>query len=178
LRHSIRTDPEKAEALVDELRQDILDTIEEIRHPVYELRPPALDQLGLAEAVRAQAEQCSRPEALDKAALQITVEAPEALPPLPAAVEVAAYRIAQEAMTNVVTHAQAGHCVVRLEIRDGLRLEVVDDGIGMTNGRSPKKGLGLNSMRERAEELGGACLIESVEGGGTRVLASLPLLEV
>ena len=178
LRHSIRTDPEKAEALVDELRQDILDTIEEFRHPVYELRPPALDQLGLAEAVRAQAEQCSRPEAPDKAALQITVEAPEALPPLPAAVEVAAYRIAQEAMTNVVNHAQAGHCIVRLEIRDSLRLEVVDDGIGMANGRSSKKGFGLNSMRERAEELGGACLIESVEGGGTRVLASLPLLEV
>jgi two-component system NarL family sensor kinase len=178
LRLSIRTDPERAEALVDEMRQDILDTIEEIRHPDYELRPPALNQLGLADAVRAQADQCSRPRTLDEASLQITVETPEALPPLPAAVEVAAYRIAQEALANVVNHARARHCFVRLEIRNGLRLEVVDDGIGMVNGRPTKKGFGLDSMRERAEELGGSCLIESAAGRGTRVMASLPLLEV
>jgi len=178
LRRSIRSDPEKAEALVDEFRQEIRATIEDIRHLVYELRPPTLDQLGLAEAVRAQAAQCSREEARDESSLQITVEAPEALPPLPAAVEVAAYRIAQEALTNVVTHAKARHCIVRLEVRDELHLEIIDDGVGITNGRLRNNGLGLLSMRERAEELGGTYLIEPVLGGGTRVLTSLPLLEV
>jgi len=178
LRRSIHSDPEKAEALVDGFRQDIRTTIEDIRLLVYELRPPTLDQLGLVEAVRAQAVQCSRTEALDEATLQIRVEAPGALPPLPAAVEVAAYRIAQEALTNVVTHSQARRCVVCLEIRDGLRLEVIDDGVGIANGRQQETGgLGLISMRERAEELGGVCFIEPVAGGGTRVLASLPLLE-
>jgi signal transduction histidine kinase len=178
LRRSIRGDPQKAEALVDEFRQDIRATIEDIRRLVYELRPPTLDQLGLVEAVRAQAAQCGRADELGDLALQINVDAPEALPPLPAAVEVAAFRIAQEALTNVVTHAQAQHCTVRLEMKNGLMIEVVDDGVGLANGDRPHNGLGLLSMRERAEELGGSCLIEPVTGGGTRVLASLPLLDV
>lgn len=177
LRRSIRSDPEKAEALVDEFRRDIRATIEDIRNLVYELRPPTLDQLGLAEAVRGQAAQCSRAETQGEATLQITVEAPPTLPPLPAAVEVAAFRIIQEALTNVVTHAQAQHCVVRLEMGDELQVEVMDDGVGVANGRQPGNGLGLLSMRERAEELGGTCLIEPAAGGGTRVVASLPLLE-
>ncbi len=177
LRRSIRSDPDKAEALVDEFRQDIQATIEDIRHLVYELRPPTLDQLGLVEAVRAQAIHCGRVEAQGQPTLQITVEAPTTLPPLSAAVEVAAFRIVQEALTNVVTHAQAHHCVVRLELRHELRVEVVDDGVGVRNGRQQNNGLGLLSMRERAEELGGSCRIEPVAGGGTRVLASLPLLQ-
>jgi len=93
-------------------------------------------------------------------------------------VEVAAYRILQEALTNVVTHAQAQNCIVRLEVRDELRLEIIDDGVGIAHGRLHNNGLGLLSMRERAEELGGTYLIEPVLGGGTRVLTSLPLLEV
>jgi signal transduction histidine kinase len=177
LRRSIRTDPQRAESLVDEFRQDIRAAIDDIRHLVYALRPPTLDQLGLVEAVRAQAVQYSRAEVQNEAALQITVEAPETLPPLPAAVEVAAFRIIQEALTNVVTHAQARHCVVRLELGHDLQVEVVDDGVGLGNGRPPPNGLGLLSMRERAEELGGTCLIEPAAGGGTRIVAALPLLE-
>jgi signal transduction histidine kinase len=91
---------------------------------------------------------------------------------------VAAFRIVQEALTNVVTHAQAQHCTVRLEMKGGLMIEVVDDGVGLGNGRQQNNGLGLLSMRERAAELGGTCLIEPGAGGGTRVLASLPLLDV
>lgn len=178
IRRSIRSDPQKAEALVDELRQDIRATIEDIRRLVYELRPPTLDQLGLVEAVRVQAAQCGRADEQGEAVLHVHVEAPEALPPLPAAVEVAAFRIAQEALTNVVHHAQAQHCTVRLNMKDGLTIEVVDDGVGLGNGRRPNNGLGLLSMHERAAELGGRCLVEPVAGGGTRVLASLPLLDV
>jgi two-component system NarL family sensor kinase len=108
--------------------------------------------------------------------LQVEIDAPEELPPLPAAVEVAAYRIAQEALTNVVHHAQAQHCLVRLQMSDALIVEIMDDGVGLTNGRM-NGGVGLLSMRERALELGGTCLIEPAPGGGTRVLATLPLLE-
>ena len=179
LRRAIRNDPQKAEALADEFRADIRATIDDIRRLVYDLRPPTLDQLGLVAAVRAQALQCSRPQELEHGAarLQVEVEAPEELPSLPAAVEVAAYRIAQEALTNVVHHAQARHCPVRLEMADDLKLEILDDGMGLATGRNGKRGLGLLSMRERALELGGTCVIEPAPGGGTRVLASIPLQE-
>jgi signal transduction histidine kinase len=106
--------------------------------------------------------------------LRIEVEAPEPLSPLPAAVEVAAYRITQEALTNVVRHARARSCLVRLSVDDRrLRLEIIDDGIGLAVER--RAGVGLTSMRERATELGGTLLIETQASGGTRLLASLPL---
>jgi signal transduction histidine kinase len=90
-------------------------------------------------------------------------------------VEVAAYRIAQEAMTNVVRHAGATSCTVRFELdrKAGLlSLEVEDDGRGLDGGRGT--GIGFSSMRERAEELGGTCVVESLRTGGTRVWAELP----
>jgi signal transduction histidine kinase len=95
---------------------------------------------------------------------------------LPAAVEVAVYRIAQEAMTNVVRHAKASNCWVRIaldEDDDFLRLEIEDDGRGMGE-EWRAAGVGLHSMRERAEELGGACTVESLSQGGSRVSAQLP----
>lgn len=175
LRRSISSDPEKAEALVDEFRADIRASIDEIRRLVHDLRPPTLDQLGLVAAVRAQAAQCSRTEDLDSARLQVRVEAPEELPPLPAAVEVAAYRIVQEALTNIVRHAQARRCSIRLELSDHLEVEVVDDGRGLAYSTQRNGGVGLVSMRERAVELDGTCVVEAAPGGGTRVMASLPL---
>jgi two-component system NarL family sensor kinase len=105
------------------------------------------------------------------------METPEDLPSLPAAVEVACYRIAQEALTNVARHAQAKACRVRLSVdRAGgvLDLEVIDDGVGMPEDH--RAGVGLSSMRERAEELGGTCDVGPAHTGGTRVLARLPLL--
>ncbi len=89
--------------------------------------------------------------------------------------EVAAYRIAQEALTNVARHAGARHCTVRLALDEpagALHLEIGDDGRGIAPARG--RGVGLASMRERAEELGGACVVEPTPGGGTRVRASLP----
>ena len=190
LRRLIKDDPQAAEALVDEFRGDIRVTIDDIRRVVYELRPPALDELGLAAAVRSQAERWNG--TTDRVAgwqsgkgeesgspLQVVVEAPETLPPLPAAVEVAAYRIIQEGLANVAHHAQAYHCMVRLSldgdaVASSLLVEVIDDGIGL-NGRGRENSLGLLSMRERAEELGGQCAITSPPGGGTRVWAELPV---
>jgi two-component system NarL family sensor kinase len=104
---------------------------------------------------------------------RVSVETPEELPTLPAAVEVAIYRTAHEALTNVARHAGAQSCVVRLAVDGYVELEIVDDGVGIPEGRNA--GVGLFSMRERASELGGDCEIGSVPEGGTRVLVRLPL---
>ncbi|HEY6405954.1 MAG TPA: ATP-binding protein, partial [Ktedonobacteraceae bacterium] len=106
--------------------------------------------------------------------LRVDVRAPDALPALPAAVEVAVYRVTQEALANVVRHAQAHTCRICLEARDGVfQAEVTDDGVGLQEGY--RAGVGLLSMRERAEELGGTCTIAQVPGGGTQVWVQLPL---
>jgi len=173
LRRLIQTDPQHAEELLDELRGDIRATIDEVRRVAYALRPPALDQLGLVAALRAQAERGVGDAG--ETAVQVSIDAP-LLPPLPAAVEVAAYRIVQEALANVSHHARARRCRVRLALEGRiLEVEVVDDGQGL--GKGYQAGVGLLSMRERAAELGGTCIIEALPGGGTRVLAKLPLPE-
>ncbi len=163
-------DPNVDEILSD-LRGDTQDAIADVRRVVYELRPPALDELGLVGALREQAARLSG-EAGSEHKLAVTVEAPETIPPLSAAVEVAAYRIATEAVTNVVRHADARRCFVRLTAEGGLGIEVADDGRGLGQA---KPGVGVSSMRERATELGGACSIGAARGGGTLVRADLPL---
>lgn len=159
---------ETARALLQETMSESQTIITEIRRLVYGLRPPALDQLGLLEAVREYAAQQRA------AGLHVTVDAPETLSSLPAAVEVAAYRIIQEALTNVARHAQARTCTVALIVGRELHVEIVDDGRGLPP--EMRAGVGLTSMRERAEEIGGSCLVEAAgEAGGTRVTARLPI---
>jgi signal transduction histidine kinase len=92
---------------------------------------------------------------------------------LPAIVEVAAYRIVCEALTNVVRHSGARSCEVSLSREKGLRIEVLDDGVGIAGRRG--RGLGLGSMRERATELGGTLVIDAPPQGGTRIVARLPI---
>jgi signal transduction histidine kinase len=169
LRRLIPTDPDAADELVVELREELRGAISDIRRLVYDLRPPALDDLGLVEALRQLAERYGS----ESGQLRVLVEAPEDIPDLPAAVEVAVYRIMQEALTNVVRHARARTCVVRLAVDDDAALEIVDDGVGIPAQRSV--GVGLSSMHERASELGGSCIVESTRERGTRVLVRLPL---
>src|SRR5829696_2025228 len=169
LRRLIPTDPDVADELVVELREELRSAISDIRRLDYNLRPPALDDLGLAEALRRLAERYGS----EDEQLSVLVEAPEDLPTLPAAVEVAVYRITQEALTNVVRHARARTCVVRLIVEKDVTLEIVDDGVGIPAERSA--GVGLTSMHERASELGGSCVVQSIPQGGTRVLVRLPL---
>jgi signal transduction histidine kinase len=173
VRKLIPQDPTAADALVGEWRTTLRTAIADIRRLVYELRPPALDELGLVGAMRQQAAQYSTHH--DMNALQVVVEAPDPMASLPAAVEVAAYRITQEALANVVHHAQAHKCCIRLWVDDALHLEITDDGIGLPT--EHRMGMGLLSMRERAAELGGTCVVEPVVAGGTRVYACLPLLK-
>ena len=163
-------DPKTADTLLSELESDIEATLAEIRRLVYNLRPPALDELGLLGALRDAAEHHTSQAANG---LHISVRAPDKLPSLSAAVEVASYRIVQEALANVTHHASATDCVVRLTVTGELRIEISDDGIGIPEDHH--SGVGLHSMRERAEELGGTCIVGRSASGGTRVLARLPL---
>jgi signal transduction histidine kinase len=167
-RNLLSHDPKTA-ALMAQLSERARATVSDVRRSVHALRPPALDELGLVPALREGAAQYGQN------GLQVSVEAPESLPPLPAAVEVAAYRIVQEAMTNVVRHAGASKCSMRITLdkeADVLHLEVEDDGRGV--GEAHKAGVGAHSMRERAEELGGRCTIEALPLRGTLVSVQLP----
>ena len=171
LRNRLNGDP-LADSLLADLAKRTQDATADIRHLVYELRPPTLDELGLVMALREAVTQFTQQGCND---LNIAFDAPESLPPLAAAVEVAAYRITQEALTNVIRHAEARNCHVhlRLDAAAGLlHLEVQDDGKGML--RQRRAGVGLNSMRERAEELGGTFTITSVPAGGTLLAVSMP----
>jgi signal transduction histidine kinase len=166
-RQLLHENPEEADALLAQAIKHAQEAITDIRRVVYELRPPALDDLGLVGALRAQAAE------YEASGVRFSVSAPERLPPLPAAVEAACYRIAQEALTNVVKHAGARHCAVTLALDGALHFEVADDGRGLPAGR--RAGVGLTSMRERAEELGGQWRVEAAPTGGTRVIVRLPL---
>ena len=165
--------PDRAEALLRGATEHVHGSVGEVRRLVQGLRPPALDDLGLVEALRAYGRQ------LDHGDLRVDVTAPQALPDLPAAVEVAAYRIVQEALANVVRHASARRCRVTLRAPDALEIEVSDDGrgLGAAGASRSHHGVGLRSMVERAEELGGMLVIDAPPGGGTRVRARLPLTE-
>ena len=173
-------DPSRARTIVTELETDIREAAGDIRAFVNDLRPPALDQYGLQEAVRQRAERWTQ---LEGANVRIAVAPGAALPQLPAAVEAAAYRIVTEALANVVKHASATECRVTIELRGSqLYVEVKDDGVGLVEGAPPgggdgSGGVGLMSLRERAEELGGTLRIESPRdgSGGARIAAWLPL---
>jgi signal transduction histidine kinase len=162
----LSSDPAAATAVLETLKSRNQELVSDIRRLVYELRPPALDELGLLGALQAHF------GAMENPTIVIST-APDPLPPLPAAVEVAAYRIVLEAVNNVLRHAAARECAVTMTAgRDQLTLTVVDNGIGPGNGQTT--GIGLASMRERAEELGGTFQIEHPPEGGTRLTAGLP----
>jgi signal transduction histidine kinase len=177
LRMVLFRDPVAADALVVEQQNTIQAAIGDIRRLVYDLRPPALDELGLIGAICERAAKQSAPPERDSViGLRVDVMAPDHLPALPAAVEVAAYRIVQEALVNVVRHAQAHRCCICLSCEnDLLQVEVIDDGVGLPE--SYRAGVGLLSLRERALELGGTCEIAPMPEGGTCVRAGLPLLK-
>jgi signal transduction histidine kinase len=174
-RSLLATDPGRASVLLGDLEGDVRGMIEEIRRIARDLRPPALDELGLLGVLRMRIASFEAGPQDDR--LQVAFDAPDDLPALPAAVEVAALRIALEALTNVARHSQASRARIRLAM-DGpwLVLSVTDDGIGVTQGVSA--GVGLTSMRQRADELGGSLRVDPVEGGGTSVIARLPVAAV
>lgn len=164
-------DPMRRAVVVEtagEIAQIADQTVAKLRDLSLLLRPPQLDVLGLEAALRWQAGTLFRGDGP-----VLTLE----VPPLPCRpprdVELACFRIAQEALTNVLRHAQARRVVLRLSCDEAwLRLQVDDDGNGLAPDR--RDGLGLVTMRERAQQLGGTFAIES-EPGATRIDVALPL---
>lgn len=162
-------DPQASVELLKDLKGQVKNTVADIRRLVYALRPPVLDEFGLISSIREHIAPYTGPKGL-----QVTFDVAESMPPLPAAVEVAAYRIVLEAFTNIINHAEATQCSIRIEVNNGsLLLEVSDNGKGLVD--KIRTGVGLTSMRERASELGGECVIERDPLGGTCVRARLPI---
>ncbi len=159
-----------ARELATLMRTEIASAVGEVRRILDNLRPATLDETDLASAVRRHAVAAG-------SVFPVHVTVSPHLPPLQPDVETAAYRIAQEALTNVVKHARASHATVDLAAADGtLRVQVVDDGHGLhrTDSATDGPGVGLASMRHRAEALGGALTVDSDERG-TTITATLPL---
>jgi len=143
----------------------------------HRLRPPALDELGLVEALQQQALEFKRQHPIETDVLIRGVGTRERLPP---AVESTLYRIVQEALTNVAKHSEATRVDILIACRPGrVRLIVEDDGRGFELGEDGEppvgRGLGLSGMRERASLAGGDVRFESSSGVGTTVFVTLPL---
>jgi signal transduction histidine kinase len=162
----IDTEPQTAQRILDELETSLANSFADICQLVYNLRPPSLDQLGFIPALNDFLQQYN-------GETQFTLIAPDEMPQLPAAVEVASYRIVQEAVNNVIRHAQAQHCRVQIRHNGVLEITIHDNGIGLPVDRN--YGVGLTSMSERAQELGGTFAISTVAQEGTCVDVRIPL---
>jgi PAS domain S-box-containing protein len=155
---------------LQELSQITQQALKDMRLMVYELRSPALDTGGLVRAIQDRLEAVELRSGIH-AELQY-----EALPDLPAPVEEAMYRITQEALNNLLKHAQARQVVVQLREAGGkINLVIADDGVGFIPGEAAQSGgLGLTSIRERAESLGGSLSLRSRPGLGTEICVLIP----
>jgi PAS domain S-box-containing protein len=157
---------------LERLRELTEGALAEMRALIFALRPEAIREEGLVAAVRKQADGIAAREDLD-----VTVDAPDGRLPVPLDVEEQLYRLAQEALSNVVRHAGARRVQVRIHVDPGaeLRLEIEDDGVGF-DASLPRPGhLGLRSMAQRVESLGGRLVLSTGGGRGTIVGAVVPL---
>jgi signal transduction histidine kinase len=161
--------PEPAATNLRELRETAQEALGEMRLLIYELRPPLLEEYGLAAALRA------RLKAVETRAGLVTEFVGEGDERLAPEIEQELYRLAQEALNNVLKHAHAQHVRVRLAIGPGSSLlEIADDGVGFEPSFRGGEGLGLPGMRERAQRLSGELRVESSPGAGTRVQVDVP----
>lgn len=157
-------------ARMNALAAQLYDTLDEIRRIARELRPEALDDLGLVNALIALSSRAGR-----QGGIQVERELSAELPQLSEEVELVIYRVAQEALTNVLRHSGAGRCLIRLAADgDKLRLTVLDDGAGMPADVGAET-IGIEGMRERALLVGGQLRIGPGPQGGTAVTLEIPL---
>ena len=161
----------EAGAQVSALRQTVVETLRGVRRIVVELRPKALDDLGLVPALERLVASFSEQTDLDVAFS--AGEFPERLSP---ELETALYRITQEGLTNVVKHAQAKEARVLLApTGESVLLVIADDGRGFDLDLSVPRGFGIDGMRERVQLLGGKLAIESSSGGNTSLTVEVPV---
>jgi signal transduction histidine kinase len=167
---------EALEAAVREAVDQLLGEIENLRGLITELRPAALDELGLPAAIEALAERSSATGGLDIEG-NVALSEAKADARLSPELENTVYRLVQEALTNVVKHARAERAEIRVyPTGNQIVVEVTDDGIGFDPELRPP-GFGLTGMRERLELVGGSLEIESAVGEGTMIRAKVPVME-
>jgi signal transduction histidine kinase len=166
-----RIEPAEGKAAVSELRELVVSTLHDVRRLAVELRPAALDDFGLVPAIERLVETVAEQSGLD-----FDLQSQLADERLPTDAETALYRIAQEALTNILKHADARHVTVLMSQTNRVaRLSVQDDGRGFDPGDVGDGGVGLMGMRERMALVGGRLTIESTEGAGTMLTAEVPL---
>jgi signal transduction histidine kinase len=157
-----RTSVTGAQALIDETTAELTAAIGEVRGLARGVHPTILTEMGLAPALEALAE---------RSAVPVTIDAPDKRFPPP--VEATAYFLAAEALTNVARYAEARRARIVIEERDGaLVVRVEDDGRG---GADPTRGTGLRGLVDRVQALGGVLTVDSPDGAGTVLTATLPL---
>jgi len=164
-------------ALIEERLQDSLSLVEELaertRDVMAELRPPVLDDYGLAAALRWYGEQFSK-----RTGIRVKLQCQESACRLPAVVENSLFRIAQETLINVAKHARARRVTVRFAFQsDKVHLSVGDDGVGFSPvkryNRKDQLAWGLITIQERAEAIGGQLWVKSAPGQGTEVIVEV-----
>ncbi|MFZ5814657.1 MAG: histidine kinase [Bacillota bacterium] len=163
--------PQRASELITRSQEMAAEALAEMRSLIFELRPAALQEKGLAMALSNHINLFRRRQSID---VSLTLEGEERLPP---EIEFCLYRVAQEALNNVAKHARARSVAVRLEVQpDEALLEVRDDGVGFDlTGKSHSQSFGMIGMHERVSALGGSLVVESAPGEGTTIRARIPL---
>jgi signal transduction histidine kinase len=164
-RDGAMTERSGPQQLLHRIADEIDNSLVEVKRIVRDLRPTALDDQTLTAALT---EFTRRFDGI----VAIHLDLPDRDVTLPAAVEIASYRIATEAVTNVIRHAQARNCWIRLATAGPVVIDVSDDGVGLASQHPP--GLGLVAMKERALELGGAFAVYPNHPHGTRVHVAIP----
>jgi two-component system sensor histidine kinase UhpB len=166
-KHAAAQAPGESEALID-IAETIEGSLDDVRAIARELRPEALDDLGLVNALIALCSRASRP-----GPPLVRRDLDTRLPQLPPDVELVIYRVAQEALTNALRHSQAAEVTVSLRQQDAnVVLEVTDDGRGLREGHD--EGSGIAGMRERSMLIGADLQIKSPPGEGVAVKLSVP----
>jgi signal transduction histidine kinase len=157
-------------AAAADLRELVVTTLQDVRRLAVELRPKALDDFGLVPALERLIQNFGEQTGI---AVDLATQLPEER--LPGVIETALYRIVQEALTNVVKHADARHVSVLLTRRhDSVAAVIEDDGRGFNPAGDPEGGVGLLGMRERLALVDGSLTVESEPGGGTTLVAEVP----
>jgi two-component system, NarL family, sensor histidine kinase DevS len=170
-----RGTPESLRGAVNEAIDELIGEIDKLRALITELRPAALDELGLPAALEALAERSATTGGLEIQGDIALGEGGEGVVRLDPLLESTVYRLVQEALTNVVKHARAEHVELAVSTEGGvLSIEVSDDGVGFDSALKPA-GFGLVGIRERVELIGGRVDISSAPGRGTALRARLPL---
>lgn len=173
---SLEADPERARGMLKRIKDLIAEATERMYDLILDLRPSSLDDIGLRAALRSLIERT-----LEPAGISWELQVPGTDGRLSQEIETTLFRILQEAITNVLKHAEAEHVTLNLCQFDGqIRVEIRDDGVGfepsaINDPSDGSRGLGLMGMRERVDQFGGELRVHSSPGQGTQITIDLPL---